>query len=211
MREPEREYLMKDEMDILREVGSIAAGHGSIALSEMMGRKLNLELPSLEMVPAASAAAKIQADQIVLSVACNILSGIKGEIIFVLDEKSAFKLIDLCYKARQEDKKSGLFTEMGLSLIKEVGNIIISSYVGALSMILKTVVIPSTPTLVSGSLQQVLSMAVSPFSHDSYILLVEAVFVEPQEKITGKFYLVLNADTIRTVQESCKKILDGLK
>lgn len=202
---------MKDEMDILREVGSIAAGHGSIALSEMMGRKLNLELPSLEMVPAPAVAGRIHADQAVLSVACNILSGIKGEIIFVLDEKSAFKLIDMCYRAGPDDKKSGLFTEMGLSLIKEVGNIIISSYVGALSMILKTVVIPSTPTLVSGSLQQVLFMAVSPFSQDSVILFVEAVFVEPQEKISGKFYLVLNADTIRTVQESCKKILDGLQ
>jgi len=43
-----RERLMKDEMDILREISSIAAGHGSIALSEMMGKKLNLELPSLE-------------------------------------------------------------------------------------------------------------------------------------------------------------------
>jgi chemotaxis protein CheC len=202
---------MKDEMDILREVGSIAAGHGSIALSEMMGRKLNLDLPSLSMVPAKSIIDKIQADQIVISVACNILSGIKGEIIFVLDEKSAFKLIDMCYRAHPDEKKGGLFTEMGLSLIKEVGNIIISSYVGALSMILKTVIIPSIPTLVSGSLQQVLSMVVSPYSRDSYILLVEAVFIEPQERITGKFYLVLNSDTIKTVQDSCKSILDGLQ
>jgi chemotaxis protein CheC len=202
---------MKDEMDILREVGSIAAGHGSIALSEMLGRKLDLELPSLDMVSAKSIIDKIQADQIVISVACNILSGIKGEIIFVLDEKSAFKLIDLCYRAHPDEKKGGLFTEMGLSLIKEVGNIIISSYVGALSMILKTVVIPSIPTLVSGSLQQVLSMVVSPYSTDCSILLVEAIFVEPQAKISGKFYLVLNAETIKTVQDSCKKILDGLQ
>jgi chemotaxis protein CheC len=145
-------------------------------------------------------------------VACNILSGIKGEIIFVLDEKSAFKLIDLCYRAHPDEKKGGLFTEMGLSLIKEVGNIIISSYVGALSMILKTVVIPSIPTLVSGSLQQVLSMVVSPYSsNDCSILLVEAIFVEPQANIKGKFYLVLNSDTIKTVQDSCKRILDGLK
>lgn len=202
---------MKDEMDILREVGSIAAGHGSIALSEMMGRKLNLELPSLDMVPANSIIDKIPADQIVVSVACNILSGIKGEIVFVLDEKSAFKLIDLCYRAHPDEKKGGLFTEMGLSLIKEVGNIIISSYVGALSMILKTVVIPSIPTLVSGSLQQVLSMVVSPYSNDCQILLVEAIFVEPQENIKGKFYLVLNSATIKIVQDSCKKTLDGLQ
>jgi len=100
---------------------------------------------------------------------------------------------------------------MGLSLIKEVGNIIISSYVGALSMILKTVVIPSTPTLVSGSLQQVMFMAVSPFYQDSHILLVEAVFLQPQERISGKFYLILNAETMKAIQDSCKKILDGLQ
>ncbi|MFA6384203.1 MAG: chemotaxis protein CheC [Candidatus Omnitrophota bacterium] len=202
---------MKDEMDILREVGSIAAGHGSIALSEMLGRKLNLELPSLSMVSAKSVIDRMPVDQVVVSVACNILSGLKGEIIFVLDEKSAFKLIDLCYRAHADEKKSGLFTEMGLSLIKEVGNIIISSYLGALSMLLKTVVIPSIPTLVSGSMQQVLSMAVSSYSNDTYIMLVEALFVEPEAKINGKFYLVLNSDTIKTVQDSCKKILDGLK
>ena len=202
---------MKDEMDILREVGSIAAGHGSIALSEMMGRKLNLELPSLDMVTAKSIINKIQSDQIVVSVACNILSGIKGEIVFTLDEKSAFKLIELCYRLRPEEKKGPLFTEMGLSLIKEIGSIIISSYVGALAMILKTVVIPSIPTLVSGSLQQVLSMVVSQYSNECQILLMEAIFVEPQASIKGSFYLILSSDTIKAVQDSCKKTLDGLQ
>ena len=202
---------MKDEMDILREVSSIAAGHGSIALSEMMGRKLDVQLPSLEIVPADSITQKISPQQIVISVTCNILSGIKGEIIFVLEEKSAFKLIDLCYRSHSDEKRSGMFTEMGLSLIKEVGNIIISSYVGALSMLLRTVVIPSIPTLVSGSLQQVMSMVVSPYAKEEYILMVEAVFVEPTEKINGVFYLVLNADTIRSVQESCKKMLEGYR
>ncbi len=200
---------MKDEMDILREISSIAAGHGSIALSEMMGRKLDLQLPSLEIVPASAITQKISPQQIVISVACNILSGIKGEIIFVLEEKSAFKLIDLCYRAHADERRSGMFTEMGLSLIKEVGNIIISSYVGALSMILKTVVIPSIPTLVSGSLQQVLSMVVSPYTKDDYILMVEAVFVEPTEKISGIFYLVLNSETVKAVQDSCKKMLEN--
>ncbi len=33
---------MQDELDILREVGSIAAVHGSIALSEILGKRINL-------------------------------------------------------------------------------------------------------------------------------------------------------------------------
>jgi len=100
-----RERLMKDEMDILREISSIAAGHGSIALSEMMGKKLNLELPSLEMIPAASVASKIQSDQVVLSVASHILSGIKGGIIFVLDEKALSNLLICAIASGLKTKK----------------------------------------------------------------------------------------------------------
>lgn len=202
---------MKDEMDILREVSSIAAGHGSIALSEMLGRKLNLELPALSICQAHQAMDKIETNQIVISVACNVLSGLKGQIVFVLDEKSAFKLIDLCYRAHAEEKRSGLFTELGLSVIKEVGNIIISSFVGALSMILKTIVIPSIPTLVSGSLQQVLAMVVSTFEKESYILLVEAAFIEPTERITGKFFLILDSHAMANIKTACKNILESLK
>jgi chemotaxis protein CheC len=95
---------------------------------------------------------------------------------------------------------------MGLSTIKEIGNIIISCYVGALSMILKTIVIPSIPTLMSGSLQQVLSMVVSPYGPDNIILMVEAEFIEPEEAISGSFYLVLNKDTMKSIQDACHNL-----
>ena len=202
---------MKDEMDILREVSSIAAGHGSIALSELVGRKLNLEMPSISLMSAKEAVLKKKTDEIVLSVSCNILSGLKGEIVFVLNEKSAFKLIDLCYREQTQDKKNGMFTEMGLSIIKEIGNIIISSYVGALSMILKTIVIPSTPTLVSGTMHRVMSMVVSGYQNGGCFLFVEAQFVEPKEKITGNFFLILDKRAIEHIKKSCKQILKSLK
>lgn len=202
---------MKDEMDILREVGSISAGHGSIALSEILGRKIEVEMPSLDIVPAEIILEKIPSDQIVISVSSTILSGLKGSVLFVLSEKSAFKLTDMCSRVRPEDKKYSMFTEMGLSVIKEIGNVIISSYVGALSMILKTIIIPSIPTLLSGSVAQALNLALAPYSRDEYVLLTEAVFSEPGEKITGSFYLVLNGEAMKEVQKSCKQMLEAIK
>jgi len=202
---------MKDEMDILREVSSIAAGHGSVALSEILGRRITMEMPALDIISSQAILGKISNEQIVISVSSNILSGLKGEILFILDEKSAFKLIDMCYRTQIGDKKSSLFTEMGFSVIKEIGNVIISSYAGALSMILHTVIIPSIPTLVSGSIRQAMSMVASPYSGEKHILLAEAVFAEPEEKISGTFYLILNDQAMRYVQDGCKKILESLK
>ncbi|MDD5348127.1 MAG: chemotaxis protein CheC [Candidatus Omnitrophica bacterium] len=202
---------MKDEMDILREVSSIAAGHGSVALSEILGKKISMEMPALDIVATQAVLDRISTDQIIISVSSNILSGLKGEILFIMDEKSAFKLIDMCYRCTMSDKKGSVFTEMGFSVIKEIGNVIISSYAGALSMILKTVIIPSIPTLVSGSIQQALSMVVAPYAAEKHILLAEAVFMEPEEHITGTFYLVLDGQAMEHIKDACKKLLDALK
>ena len=201
---------MKDEMDILREVGSISAAHGSIALSEILGRKIKLHLPSLDIVPSDVAAGKLSLDQIIISVSSHILTGVRGNILFVLDEKSAFKLIDLCYKVSNGDKQQGKLTEMGMSIIKEVGSVVISSYVGALSIILKTLVIPSIPTLSSGPIQEILGFALTTYGSE-YIMLVEAVFEDPEQKIIGSFYLLLNPEAMNYIKDCCKKILQSIK
>lgn len=203
---------MKDEMDILREVGSIAVGHGSIALSEILGRKVNVNLPSLEIISSDSIAKRFSTDQLVTCVSCNILSGLKGEILFVLEEKSAYKLIDACFPQYFDAKNRGaVFTEMGLSVIKEIGNVIISSYVGALSMILKTIVIISIPTLMNGSIEQLLSLTIGKYTKSESVLVAEALFIEPKENIRGSFYLVLNGEMIHYIQEACKRLLESME
>ena len=202
---------MKDEMDILREVGSISAAHGSIALSEILGRRIKLPMPSLDFIPSGMIMDKLIPTQVVVGVYGHILTGLKGNILFVLDEKSAFKLVDMCYKVNPADKKSGILTEMGLSVIKEVGNVVIASYIGALSMILKTLIIPSIPTLMSGPIQQIMHVAISSYDAEEYFLLVETVFEEPNEKITGSFYLILNPEATEYIQDTCKKYLNSDK
>ncbi|MGE5308000.1 MAG: chemotaxis protein CheC [Deltaproteobacteria bacterium] len=202
---------MKDEMDILREVGSIAVGHGSIALSEILGRKINVQMPSLELVSADDMLKKINSAQLSTCVSCNILSGLKGEILFVLEEKSAFRLIDSCFPQHFDENRGSVFTEMGLSVIKEIGNVIISSYVGALSMILKTIVIISIPTLVNGSIQQIMTLTMGAYRKEEAILIAEAIFDEPSANIKGSFYLVLNNEAVKYIQEACKRLLEQVK
>lgn len=202
---------MKDEMDILREMGSISAGHGSTALSEILGRRINLTIPNLDIVPTGMLLKKLTLDQIVVSVSSHMLSGMKGDIIFILDEKSAFQIIGMCYRIKPQDKKSGMLTEMGISVIKEVGIVVISSCLGALGMMLKTLIIPSVPTLVSGPIQQIVSAALSAHTREEYVLLMDLIFEEPLEKIKGNFYLILSPEAMKSIQETCKQILASLE
>ncbi|MCD6228477.1 MAG: chemotaxis protein CheC [Candidatus Omnitrophica bacterium] len=199
---------MRDEMDVLKEVATIAAAHGSNALSEILKRTIKLNLPLVTTVTPDNLEKEIDSDEIVLSVQSRILSGIEGKVLLVLEEKSAFRLINICYKG--EDKvSSGFLTEVGLSVVKEIGNVVIGSYVGALSMFLKLLIVPSIPTLISGPLYEIVSSALS--LEKEHILMIEAVFEESEEKIKGKMYFVLTQRGREIINQACDKILESLE
>jgi len=202
---------MKDEMDILREVGSISSAHASTALCEILSTKIELSMPALKFLPCDIILDKLPKEMVVLSVNSHLLAGLKGTILFILTEKSAFQLIDLCYEENKKQIKTGVLTEMGISVIKEVGSIVIFSYVSALSIILKKLIIPSIPTLASGPLHEIMSIAIGSCSGAECILLIEAAFKEERGNIKGSFYLVLNSEAMKEIQEVCKKTLESLE
>ncbi len=200
---------MKDEMDILREVSSIASAHGSRALSEILHKKINLTLPNLKTTHPKELFEKMSTERPVISVQCRILSGIPGSIILIFDEQSTFQLIDICYNRNTKDKPE-VFTEMGFSVIKEIGNVVIGSYVGALSVFLKAPIIPSIPTLINGPFQEIIRSVTNPYGKEDYILLAEACFEEVERRIKGGLYFILTPQAMKQIQESCKKMLKSL-
>ncbi len=201
---------MKDEMDILREVGTTAAAHGSIALSEILGRKIALRLPSLSILPREQISKQIHIEGMVLTLQTQILSGLNGRVVFILEEKSAFRLIDLCYKSGDNNKNVGIFTEMGMSVIKEVGNIIISSYISSLSFFTKKLIIPSFPMLINAPFTEIMNSLMARYEKEEYILVVEAIFEEEKEDIKGNFWLVLTPDAAEEIKKTCKETLESI-
>ncbi len=202
---------MYDELDILREVGSIAAAHGSIALSDMLGRRINVSVPSIDIISCVGIPTKTDVERVGFAIVSKHPTGLNGDIFFLLDEKNALRLIDLFYKISAEDKKTSVLTEMGMSLIKEIGGIIIGAYAAGLGMLLKRLIIPTAPILISGSMAEILSMVLSTFGDEDYALLTEAIFEEPKEKIDCAFYLVLSPDAASDIRQACKNILEELE
>lgn len=198
---------MKDELDILREVGSIAAAHGSIALSEILGKRINLFLPSLDIITNAGISTRINVNEPGVAVISRFASGLKGESVFLLNEKNAFKMIALSCKTEEEDRKLEVLTEVGLSTIKEIGNIVTSAYLSAIGMMLKRVILSFPPTLISGTIEEILNIILSSSESGSCAFLIEAIFEEPQEKIKGGFYLVLAQNAALDIRDACKRML----
>jgi chemotaxis protein CheC len=196
---------MVDKLSILREVGNIAAGHGAMALSEILGKRISLSVPSTDVIACQRLPDSVKLQKTGIGVYCKILVGLEGEVAFVLDQENIIKLIDMSYKFKNEDKRPGVMTEMGLSLIKEIGNVLIAAYLNALSLVLKRVIIPPIPTLISGPISEVLNIVISPYSGEEYSYLIETMFEDETGKIKGSFYMVLTPATAKDISETCRK------
>lgn len=199
---------MQDKMDIFREVASIASAHASSALSEMLEKKVELTLPKVTFISSQEVFKDMAGEKQVVCVETKLLSGIRGKVSLVLEEKGAYELINRLYKEK-EKVSSGVFTEMGLSLIKEIGNIVVSSYAGALGIFLNILILPSIPILVNGAFPDVMRSIFT--SQEEFVLLIEALFKEEGSEIKGKIYFVLTEEGRRVIEESCEKILKSLE
>ncbi len=202
---------MHDEMDILKEVGNIASAHGGIALSEILGKTIKLSVPKSTIISIGNLHQVINVDKIAIAVSSKVISGLTGKVIFLLDEKNAFKLNDISYRIREEDKNAGVLTEMGMSLIKEVGSIVTGAYVSALGIMFKELILLSPPSLISGTIEEVLNMTLSTTEEgDQELMLVDVKFAEPENNLEGCFFLVMTPETADDVKKRCKQMLGNL-
>lgn len=201
---------MKDEMDILKEAGSMAAAHASTALSTMLQRQINLYLPSVEIISSEKIEQAISIKNSLIILQSQILEGLKGKIIILIEEKNAYKLLDLFYKIKG-NWSGGALTEMGMSLIKEFVSIIISAYINTLGSLLKKVIVPSLPTIINTPFTTFIKLLIWDYQKERYILLNKATFEEPKESIQGNMWLILTPEAAEEIKNSCKKNLEELE
>lgn len=203
---------MQDKMDILKEVGNISSAHGSIALSEILGKRIRLSVPATDIISMPSLNQKISTEKLGIAVTSKIITGLRGKIIFLLDEKNAFKLNDIAYRVTGDEKNAGVLTEIGMSVIKEVGSIVNGAYASAMGMLFKEIILLAPPSLISGTIEEILHMVllVPGENADEELILIEAVFHAEDKVVSGSFFLVLSGETAVEIQRKCKIILEGL-
>ena len=170
-----------------------------------MGKKISLTVPSTDIIACQRLPVDIKLQKTGIGVFSKVLVGLQGEVAFVLDEENVYKLVDMSYRLPNEDKRPGIMTEMGLSVIKEIGNVIIGSYLNALSLVLKRMIIPPIPTLISGSIGEILNIILAPYTGDDFSFLVETNFENPGSSIKGSFYLVITPGTAKDISDTCRR------
>ncbi|MBO7363514.1 MAG: chemotaxis protein CheC [Lachnospiraceae bacterium] len=188
--------------DVLKEIGNIGAGNAMTALSQMLGCKIDMGVPQVELLDFSEVGTAIGGEeQIMVGVFLGVEGDITGSMLFLVEQKSAKYLINKVMMGMGDPGEE--FTEMELSAMQEVGNIITGAYLNSLSTLTNLKIYPSPPALTVDMAGAILSVPAIEFGiYGDQILMIQSKFFD-EVQIDGYFILVPDV-------ESYKKILTSL-
>ena len=139
-------HVSQQYFDILKELGNIGAGNATTALAQMLGCKVDMKVPQVKLLKFQEVGAAMGGEEQIMAGVYLLVEGdITGSIMFLLKEDAAHDLVNKLMGVSGPD--SGEFSEMELSALKEIGNIITGAYLNSLSMLTNMKIIPSVPDL----------------------------------------------------------------
>lgn len=196
------ERVTENYYDVLRELGNIGAGNAMTALSQMLQCKVDMQVPQVRLLEFAQVGDMMGGEeQIMVGVFMGVEGDITGSMMFMVEEESARHLIQKITMGMLPEGAE--FEEMGLSAMKEVGNIITGAYLNSLSTLTNLKIYPTPPALTVDMAGAILSVPAIQFGiFGDNILLIESQFYDEIE-LDGFFILIPDL-------ESYAKILSSL-
>lgn len=187
--------------DVLKEIGNIGAGNATTALAKMLDMKIDMKVPKVELLEFAALAAVIsKEDEPVMGILLEVQSDIAGSMMFFLELDSAHYLVNRLM-GRDVDNRDE-FTEIDLSALKEIGNIISGSYLSALSSLTNMTITSSIPYLCIDMAGAILSVPAIEFGkYGDKALLIQTEFGD-DVMINGYFILLPELDSYEKILSS---------
>jgi chemotaxis protein CheC len=133
------------QLDGLREVANIGAGHGATALSKLTGRGVTLEVPVVNIVRLEEVGDVLgDPAQVVAAVMITVGGELTGRTVHIFDASAAVRLAAILLR-RDVSAPPELFDAAECSAIEEVSSMIAGAYLNALSQLLGTSTLMSVP------------------------------------------------------------------
>lgn len=184
------EQLNSMQLDVLKEMGNIGAGNAVTALSKMLNKKVDMSVPKAQILEFKFVADLLGgADNLVIGILFDMTGDLSGSIMFILEQKYAHVLVNMLM-GKEIDDITG-FSEMAISALKEIGNILVGSYVSSLSTLTNLKLTPSIPDLTIDMAGAILSVPAIEFGKvGDTVLFIETEFLDDQYAVVGNFFLV---------------------
>ncbi len=187
--------LLKElQLDILKEIGNIGAGHAATALSSLIHKPIDMKVPKVEILSFNEITNFIGGDELpVVALYFRVEGDIPSNLFFIMTVDSAKNLL---YELLGTNANES-FSDFEISALKEISNILTGSYLSSLADFTKLRLIPTVPAFAVDMVAAVLSYGLIQMgNYGDVALLIDTRFFENNSDLTGYFFLLPDPDSI---------------
>lgn len=191
-------------LDVLKEIGNIGAAHAATALSDLLQSKIDMHVPKVEMVSFNDMMELVGgAETVVVGIFLRIEGDVEGSMFFILPIEQANFFIRNLIKDDEFSFQNEPISELGLSAMQELGNILSGSYLSALSDFTGLKIYPTVPGLSVDMFGAIISIGLIEVSQvsDHVIVINTSIFEENQydNEVRGHFFLLPDPESFAAI------------
>lgn len=191
------------QFDVLREIGNIGAGNATTALSQMINSKIDMKVPKVDLLEFKELSDIVGgAENLVVGILFTLEGQIDGMMMFMMNLDASRHLVKLLVGA-DFGSSTDDFSEMELSALNEIGNIIAGAYLSSLSTLTNMLITSSVPYLAIDMAGAILSVPAIEFGKiGDKALLIETEFGDEMKAVNGYFILIPTIDSYAAILSS---------
>lgn len=197
------------KLGILQEVGNIGAGNAATALSKLVNKKIEMNVPVVRVISFQELMDLYGGpDEMIAAVFLRIEGEVTGSMFYLLPVDKATFFARLLTGMKDITLTNSGNSELALSALQEMGNIMAGTYLTALSEFIQMRLTPSVPEVGIDMFGAIISYGLLEISKVSdYAIMIDTVLKTETEEDNGliKGHLFLLPDP-----ESFEKIFSAL-
>ncbi|QXE89391.1 chemotaxis protein CheC [Geomonas subterranea] len=179
--------LHDGELKALTHVCNTGMQHAAIALSQLTGKGVSIQVPRLQVLEGASLSHQLGSQE-ATALQLQILGNVRGSILILLLRENAQRILELLLGELPD--AGAPFTEMERATLMEVGNILASACLNALGSSLKMTLLPSVPALSIGPGGDILARALERGDNGEAVVMIDAMFSVSDSLCGGSIFLI---------------------
>ncbi|MCL2221171.1 MAG: chemotaxis protein CheC [Oscillospiraceae bacterium] len=181
-------------LDVFKEIGNIGAGHAASALAGLLNKRITMSVPDASVVSFDEILGVLDGPEtLVAGVLIDCAGDLNGYILLLLCMKDAMSMVAQALEETERDVTDPDFelTDLEQDTLLEISNILVGSFLTAITDFSGLSAIPAVPQLSVDMLGAILSIATIEYGKigDS-VLFLKTQFNDLAGDVNGHFFLI---------------------
>ncbi len=193
------EDMNLQELDVMKEIGSIGTSHAATALSKMLQREIRITIPEVSILGYDEAVNQIgNVEEIVAATLVKMDGDVEGLMLFLFNLDFANTVLEKVMG--REFKGFKEMDEMAYSALVEIGNIIICSYVNAFSKLVGVDISLSVPSSTVNMLGAILTVPIAEYGYETdKLMYCNADFVMDGKNLSDWLLMLPDINSLNAI------------